>query len=175
MHPFGTVAYMFFIEPRYRLHRHSDVAERCYHLRNGAFDYFVHPGVDVPRAKALLRTNGQVVLSGKTVDPYLKLSDDLAVDDAMSNEGGVSAYNPAALDDNMSPSLPPHDPSREHVITDSVPVTLRPTESPSITQHPVVPPPTSEQADPVSRLVAMGHQAAVGAASPARPRPRSGV
>ena len=32
MHPFGMVAYMF-IESRYRLHRHSDVAERCYHLQ----------------------------------------------------------------------------------------------------------------------------------------------
>ena len=59
MHPFGTVAYMF-IEPRYRIHRHSDVAERCYHLCNGAFNYFVHPGVDVPRANVLLRTNAAV-------------------------------------------------------------------------------------------------------------------
>ena len=64
MHPFGTVAYMF-IEPRYRTHRQSDVAERCYHLCNGAFNYFAHPGVDVPRANVLLRTNGQVALSGE--------------------------------------------------------------------------------------------------------------
>ena len=142
---------------------------------NGAFNYFVYPGVDVPRANVLLRTNGQVVLSGKPVYPYLKLSDDLAVNDAMLNEGGDSAYNPVALDDNMFPSLPPHDPSREHVITDSVPVALRPAESPSITRHPVVPPPTRAQVDPVSRLVEMGRQAAVGAASPARPRPSSGA
>ena len=66
MHPFGTVAYMF-IEPRSCLHRHSEVAERCYHLFNGAFNYFVHPGVDVPRANVLLQTNDQVVLSRKTV------------------------------------------------------------------------------------------------------------
>ena len=116
MHPFGTVAYMF-IEPRYRTHRQSDVAERCYHLCNGAFNYFVHPGVDVPRANVLLRTNGQVVLSGKTVYPYLKLSDDLAVNGAMLNEGGESAYNPVALDDNMFPSLPPYDPSRESMLS----------------------------------------------------------
>ena len=174
MHPFGTVAYMF-IEPRYRTHRQSDVAERCYHLCNGAFNYFVHPGVDVPRANVLLRTNGQVVLSGKTVYPYLKLPDDLAVNDAMLNEGGDSAYNPVALDDNMFPSLPPHDPSREHAITDSVPVTLNPAEAPSITRHPVVPPPIRAQVDPVSRLVGLGHQAAVAAASPARPRPSSGA
>ena len=152
MHPFGTVAYMF-IEPRYRLHRHSDVTERCYHLCNGAFNYFVHPGVDVPRANVLLRTNGQVVLSGKILYPYRRLSDDLAVNDAMLNEGGDSAYNPVALDDNMFPLLPPHDPSRGHVITDSVPVALRPAGTPSITRRPVVPPPTRAQADPVSRLV----------------------
>ena len=66
MHPFGAVAYML-IEPRYRLRRHSDVAERCYHLCNGAFNYFAHPGVGVPRENVLLRTNGQVALSGKTV------------------------------------------------------------------------------------------------------------
>ena len=60
---------------------------------------------------------------------YLKLSDDLAVNDAMLNEGGDSAYNPVALDDNMLPSLPPCDPSREHVTTDSVPVTLNPAEA----------------------------------------------
>ena len=80
-----------------------------------------------------------------------------------------------ALDDNMFPSLPPYDPSREHVTTDSVPVTLRPAESPSITRHPAVPPPTRAQVDPASRLVEMGRQAAVGAASPARPRPSSGA
>ena len=93
----------------------------------------------------------------------------------MLNEGGISAYNPAALDDSMLLSLPPHDPSRKHVITDSVPVALRPAESPSITRHPAVPPPASKQVDPASRLVAMGHQAAVDAASPARPRPPSGA
>ena len=172
MHPFGTVSYMF-IEPRYRTHRQSDVAERFYHLCNGAFNYFVHPGVDVPRANVLLRTNGQVVLSGKIVYPYLKLPDDLAVNDAMLNGGGGSAYHPVAIDDNMLPSLPPHDPSREHVITDSVPVTLNPAEAPSITRRPVVPPPVRAQVDPVSRLVGMGHQAAVAAASPPRPRPSS--
>ena len=134
MHPFGTVVYMS-VESRYRMHRQSDVAERCYHMCNGALNYFVHPGIDVPRANVLLRTNGQVVLSGKTVYPYLKLSDDLAVNDAMLNEGGESAYNPVALDDNMFPSLPPHDPSREHVITNSVPVALHPAEAPSITQR----------------------------------------
>ena len=171
---FGTVAYMF-VEPRCRIHRHSDVAERCYHLCNGAFNYFVHPGVDVPRANVLRRINGQVVLSGKTVYPYLKLSDDLAVNDAMFNEGGVSAYNPVSLDDNMFPSLPLQDPSREHVITDSVPVTVRPAEAPSIPRHPAVPPPTREQIDPVSRPVAMDRQAAVDPASPARPRPPSGA
>ena len=129
----------------------SDVAERCYHLCSGAFNYFAHPGVDVPRANVLLRTNGQVVLSGKTVYPYLKLPDDLAVNDAMLNEGGDSAYNPVALDDNTFPSLPPLDPSREHAITDSiVPVTLRPAEAPSITRHPIVPPPTRAQVGPVS-------------------------
>ena len=146
MHPFGTVAYMF-IEPRYRIHRHSDVAERCYHLCNGAFNYFVHPGVDVPRANVLLRTNGQVVLSGKTVYPYLKLSDDLAVNDAMLNEGGVSAYNPVSLDDNMFPSLPPQDPSREHVITDSVPVTLHPADASNTLRHPVSAPRPNARAD----------------------------
>ena len=56
-----------------------------------------------------------------------------------------------------------------------MPVALRPAESPSITRYPAVPPPTREQVDPVSRLVAMGRQAAVGAASPARPRPPSGA
>ena len=111
----------------------------------------------------------------KTVYPYLKLSDDLAVNDAMLNEGGDSAYNPVALDDNMFPSLPPHDPSRAHVITDSVPVALQPAEAPSITRRPVVPPPTRAQVGPVSRLVDLGHQAAAAAASPARPRPSSGA
>ena len=146
MHPFGTVAYMF-IEPRYRIHRHSDVAERCYHLCNGAFNYFVHPGVDVPRANVLLRTNGQVVLSGKTVYPYLRLSDDLAVNDAMLNEGGVSAYNPVSLDDNMFPSLPPQDPSREHAITDSVPVALHPADAPNTLRHAVSAPRPDARAD----------------------------
>ena len=174
MHPFGTVAYMS-IEPRYRMHRQSDVAERCYHRRNGAFNNFVHPSVDVPRANVLLRTNGQVVLSGKTVYPYLKLPDDLAVNDAILNEGGDYAYNPVALDDNMLPSLPPHDPSREHVITDSVPVTLQPAEAPSITRRPVVPPPTRAQVEPVSRLVGLNRQAAAAAACPARPRLSSGA
>ena len=130
-----TVAYMS-IEPRCRVHRHSDVAERCYHLCNGAFNYLVHPGVDVPRANALLRINGQVVLSGKTVYPYLKLSDDLAVNDAMLNEGGVSAYNPVSLDGNMFPPLPPQDPSRGHAITDSVSVSLHPADAPNTLRYP---------------------------------------
>ena len=108
------------------------MGERCYHLCNGAFYYFPHPGVDVPRANVLLRTNDQVVLSDKTVYPYLKLSDDLAVNDAMLNEGGVSAYSPVSLDGNMFPSLPPQDPSREHVIADSVPVTLHPADEPNV-------------------------------------------
>ena len=142
MHPFDTVAYMF-IKPRYRMHRYSDVAERCYHLCNDAFNYFAHPGVDVPHANVLLRTtNGQVVLSGKTVYPYLKLSGDLAVNETMLNEGGDSAYNPVALGNNMFPLLPPHDPPREHIITDAAPVALHPAEAPSITRRPVVPPPT---------------------------------
>ena len=64
VHPFDTVAYRL-IEPRCCLHRRSDSAEGCYHLRNGAFNYFVQPGVDVPRANVLLRTNSQVVLSEK--------------------------------------------------------------------------------------------------------------
>ena len=64
----ATVAYMR-IEPRHRVYRHSNVAECCYHLFNGAFNYCAHPVVDVPRANALLRTKGQVVLSGKTVYP----------------------------------------------------------------------------------------------------------
>ena len=98
---------------------------------------FVHPGVDVPRANVLLRTNGQVAIFGKTVHPYLKLSDDLAVNGAMLNEGGISAYNPASLDDNMFPSLPPQDPSREHAITDSVPVALHPANAPNTLRHPV--------------------------------------
>ena len=136
-----------FIEPRYRVHRHSDVAERCYHLCNGAFNYFVHPGVDVPRANVLLRTKGQVVLSGKTVYPYPKLSDDLVVNDAMLNEGGVSAYNPVSLDDNMFPSLPPQGPSREHAITDSVPVTLHPTDASNTLRHPVSAPRHNARAD----------------------------
>ena len=174
MHPFGTAAYMS-IEPRCRMHRQFDVAERCYHLCNGAFNYFAHPGVDVPRANVLLRSNDRVVLSGKTFYPYLKLPGDLAVNDAMLNESGDSAYNPVALDDNMFPPLPPHDPSREHVITDSVPVMLRPAEAPSITRHPVVPPPARAQVGPVSRLVGLGHQASAAAASPARPRPSSGA
>ena len=123
------------------------MAERCYHLCNGAFNYFVHPGVDVPRANVLLRTNGQVVLSGKTVYPYLKLSDDLAVNDAMLNEGGVSAYNPVSLDDNMFPSLPPQDPSREHVISDSVPVTLQPADASNTLRHPVSAPRPNASAD----------------------------
>ena len=165
MHPFGTAAYMS-IEPRYRMHRQSDVAERCYHLCNGAFNYFAHPGVDVPRAN---------VLSGKTVYPYLKLSDDLAVNDAMLNEGGDSTYDPVALDDIVLPLLPPLDPPRKNVFTDSVPVTLRPAEAPSITRHPIVPPPTRAQVGPVSRLVGSGRQAAAAAASPARPRPSSGA
>ena len=92
MHPFGAVAYMS-IEQRYRFHRHSDVAERCYHLCNGAFGYFAHPGVDVPRANALLRTNGQVALSGKTVYPYLKPQGDLSVNNAMLNEGELAMRN----------------------------------------------------------------------------------
>jgi len=37
----------------------------------------------------------------KTVYPYLKLPDDLAVIDAMLNEGGDYVYNPVALDGNM--------------------------------------------------------------------------
>ena len=93
----------------------------------------------------------------------------------MLNEGGVSAYNPASLDDNMFPSLPPQDPSREHAIIDPVPVTLRPAEAPSHPRHPTVPSPTREQVDPVSRLVAMGRRAAVDAASQSRPRPPSGA
>ena len=93
----------------------------------------------------------------------------------MLNEGGVSAHSPASLDGNMFTSLPAQDPSREHATTDSVPVTLRPAEAPSITRHPAVPPPTREKVDPISRLVAMGRQAAVDAASPARPRPPSGA
>ena len=80
-----------------------------------------------------------------------------------------------ALDDNTFPSLPPHDPSREHAITDSVPVTLHPAEAPSIARRPVVPPPIRAQVDPVSRLVGLGYQAAVAAAPPARPRSSSGA
>ena len=83
----------------------------------------------------------------------------------MLNEGGDSAYNPVALDGNMFPSLPPYDPPREHVITDSVPVTLNPAEAPSITKHPVVPAPVRAQPGPVPRLVGLGYQAAVAAAS----------
>ena len=49
----------------------------------------------------------------------------------MLNEDGVSAYNPVSLDDNMFQSLPPHDPSREHAITDSVPVALHPADAPN--------------------------------------------
>ena len=103
--------------------------------------------IEVPRANVLLRTNGQVVLSGKTVYPYLKLSDDLAVNDAMLNEGGVSAYNPVSLDDNMFPSLPPQDPSREHAITDSVPVTLHPADASNTLRHPVSAPRPDARAD----------------------------
>ena len=55
----------------------------------------------------------------------------------MLNEGGVSAYNPVLLDDNMFPSLPPQDPSREHAITDSVPVTLHPADASNTLRHPV--------------------------------------
>ena len=79
----------------------------------------------------------------------------------------------SGADVNIFPSLPPHDPPGEHVITDSVPVTLNLAEAPSITRRPVVPPPIRAQVDPVSRLVGLGHQAAVSAASPARPRPSS--
>ena len=81
---------------------------------------------------------------------------------------------PVALDVNMFPSLPPVDPSfRKHVITDSVPVVLQPSDAPSHTRHPAVPPPAREQVDPVSRLVAMGHQAAIDTAPLARPLPPS--
>ena len=75
----------------------------------------------------------------------------------------------------MFPSLPPHDPSREHAITDSVPVALHPAEAPSITRRPGVPLPIRAQVDPVSHLVGLGYQAGVAAASPARPRPSSGA
>ena len=63
MHPFGTVAYMH-VEPRYRINRQSDVAEKTFHLFNGAL-IFVCPGADVPRADLLLRKNGQVICSEK--------------------------------------------------------------------------------------------------------------
>ena len=58
-----------------------------------------------------------------------------------------SAYNPASLDDNMFPPLPPQDPSREHVISDSVPVTLQPADASNTLRHPVSAPRPNASAD----------------------------
>ena len=100
MHPFGTVAYMH-VEPRYRINRQSDVAEKTFHLFNGAL-IFVCPGADVPRADLLLRKNGQVIRSEKTTYPHLKLGEEVAIDEAMNSGGGESNYNPVALGSEMS-------------------------------------------------------------------------
>jgi len=47
----------------------------------------------------------------------------------------------------MFPSLPPQDPSREHVITDSVPVTLTPADASNTLRHPVSAPHPDALAD----------------------------